>query len=216
MPFKGKITAIITNGVTGPGNLAEIGFSFDTAESAEQCGAQVALYLAGMPGIFAPNTGLLALKRRNVGAAGSSFMAFPAAQFASERAKNTSFFANPMTDYSTFIGNGATYAPQGTSICVTEGSATVGRRGSGRHFLPFTSQDVIEAFSGRVAVGPLQRVKDSYRKALGIEAMTGTVFASPVNSCITGREVGGVAAPYLPVTNVRPSSLCSNLSSRRR
>jgi hypothetical protein len=140
-------------------------------------------------------------------------VAFPTAEYAAFYAANVAAFPKMVgiTGYGQDLGEtGNPLAPLGTSIVVSEYTATGGPSGRGRHFLPF-----IGAYSvtGGGYVQPTHRaaLKEYYERLL-MDGVTVTAPWEPLQPVV--ENAAGTTVKN--ITNVKAQPVFSNLESRRR
>lgn len=174
--------------------------------------ASILVYLATLSGGFGAGTKVDQVLYRAAGSPGSVPVPFPGPEFvAIAAAATTAGYTVPAwTTYNTSSGSGV-LAPLGTSISVSELTATVGRTGRGRHFLPFVTQGVISA-GGTVGTGTIALTESAALDILMGQA-SGTV---PALIGIPWVLVGPASPASKEITNVKCQPIFSNLESRRR
>lgn len=142
-----RMTITLVNTDVGPANTAQVGFSAAAVGWSAQKLAQVLGYFGalGSAGMIAVHTAVQAADQRAFGSAGNVPQAFPAAEYADlvTAASAVGISMPSMTDYGDTFGVG-NLAPLGTSISVSEVTATPGRSGRGRHFVPFVSRNAVD------------------------------------------------------------------------
>lgn len=199
-----RYTVEVQNSVVGTSNPCYVGFTFDNANTAAQNAAAAILYVASAaPQMMAANSYINGVSERIAGSAGSSPVPFPTAAFAALQTAlaGPNVSATAMTAYGAALGGGA-LTPIGTSVCVAEQTATVGRTGQGRHYLPFVTAlavDAAGAFTGANATNV----------ALSYAAI---FFTGGFNAVVCPQNL---TSPK-PVTIVVARGTLSNLETRRR
>lgn len=155
---------------------------------------------------------------RPLGAAGAVALVFPTAEFAAVIAAATADGIGPAgmpTGYGSQISAAGNLAPLGTSISVSELTATVGRTGRGRHFLPFVGVNTMTGGGGLVAA-QIDRIREAYLYFLqGIVSSTLAPATSPVLN-LSPLVTNAAGTPIHLITTVKPQPIFSNLASRRR
>jgi hypothetical protein len=133
---------------------------------------------------------------------------FPATEFT---AIHTEYSSIPnLTAYGQNVGrSGEALAPLGTSIVVTEYSATGGPGGRGRHFLPFISENLINS-GGQVESTAIAAIEPNYGRFL-MDNPAGTSITD-----LTPTVVKADQSVNAPVVAVKCQPVFSNLRSRRR
>lgn len=199
-----RVNAFLENSTLGSVNRAQVSFTFENVRSNDENGAAVALYLASVgPQMFAAGTTLERLNLRFAGAPGGFDIGFPTAAFAAMQAAVASpnVFSGSMTSYGVTMGGGG-LTPVGTSICMTERTNTLGRRGIGRHFLPFVTSLAVGA-DGELLPGNASNIEASWFDVIDYlpqrPVVTQANLTSPRN-----------------ITIIEARPILSNLRTRRR
>lgn len=180
--------------------------------------AQIIAYFA-TTNVAAVNTSIVGVSARFNGAAGYTPLPFPTTEYAAVVAAATgdSVAVNPMaTGYASNIGlTGSVLAPLGTSISVSERTATAGPTGRGRHFLPFIRSSAATA-GGSVVAADGTEIELLYNYFLrGI--LGGVPFAaSPPVADLFPVVTNSAGTPVHGITSVKAQPIFSNLESRRR
>lgn len=213
-----KYQVYFTNSNIDPSNYQIVDFDIDEAAAGsyftgESELAAILIYLTVVSGGFGAGTFINRVQYRAAGSPGYVPRLFPTTEYAAVRTDVISAgYSVPAmaSGYATSLGSGI-LAPLGTSISVSELTATVGRTGRGRHFLPFVSQGVISA-GGTVGTGHIALVEGAFLDILLGEAV-GTVPGLLGDAvCISGP-----ASPAAKlITGVKCQPIFSNLESRRR
>lgn len=190
-----------------------------TGSSIAQAGAQMIAYFAAVG--FATMGGvvkLIEVTHRAVGAAGATVLPFPTAEYAGVLAAATTDVISPAgmpSGYATQISAAGPLCPLGTSISVSEISAFAGRRGRGRHFLPYTGRNVVTT-GGQVTLATRNRIEQLYTYFLaGFISTTGLPATAPVVG-LTPVVTNAAGTPTHDIITVRAQPIFSNLESRRR
>lgn len=184
-------------------NPALVNFVADGGGSDAENAASILAYLAGMGGIFSSGTNVVDVSVRPAGSAGGTSLAFPATEYAT-----LSGIASlpSWTGYGSLPGATGALTPLGTSISVSERTATVGPTGRGRHFLPMVNTAIVT--SGGVLNGTdITLVHDSYDFWL-----RGGSGGPAFNPSVSNHTL----AHAFHITSVKPQPIFSNLESRRR
>lgn len=213
MAIADRYIVTLTNDAVEATNYAQFGIECEGAlgpTPAEQL-AQIVAYAASMRAIMAVSCRIYAVRFIPQGSAVSTYPAFPVAEYAVLRAANTAGLP-VLTDWGQDLsaaGFAPALLPLGTSIVVTEYTATGGPAGRGRHFIPFIGNLTVTA-GGLVLPSVVTFVQAMYRRyifpAIG-DAGTGDLQPVVLNAAGTTEKF---------VTNVRCQPIFSNLESRRR
>ena len=206
-----RITISLVNTNESVSNNALVSFVLTGSVPYQQQAALCAAYLSAAGGhCMAQSTSIRGINVRAAGSAGGLAIPFPrdAYDILQPELVAAGVPAVADLDYGDEIGFiGGFLAPVGTSVCVSERTATLGRTGIGRHFLPFTTSASVTS-GGELASSTITNLTDDYE---------GTFL----NSDITGYPYGPAVAPsnlsttHL-ITAVIPQPVLSNLRSRRR
>lgn len=185
--------------------------------SEDEFAAQIIAYFASLA-MQATDTSLVELSARAIGDPGFHSIAFPTTAYAAVAiaAAADSIGINAMsTGYASNLGgSGHALAPLGTSVSVSEKTATAGPTGRGRHFLPFITSNVVNS-GGTLVSTYLQTTLDAYNyfirgiKPDGSAATTPVVDLQPVVTNAAG-------SPTHAITTIKVQPVFSNLESRRR
>lgn len=133
---------------------------------------------------------------------------FPVAQYAAIVAEFPSLPV--MTAYGVNIGRSSgTLAPLGTSIVVTERTGSGGPGGRGRHFLPFVSEELVNA-QGQVAGTAITNLQANYGRFI----LDDTGASSLIDILPVLQNAGG--STKIPIVSAQVQPIFSNLASRRR
>lgn len=196
--------------------LCDVHVDSATAINALQMYAQIIAYFAAVSGGMGSGTRIAGLSERPSGTPGFTPLAFPTAAYAATVAAAASdgiTVPAMASGYATSLGSGV-LAPLGTSISVSERTATPGPTGRGRHFLPFVSQGIISA-GGTVGTGHLAIIEDCANEFfLGVDPSGGAATAPIVSMDPVITNSGGLIIHA--ITLYRPQPVFSNLESRRR
>ncbi len=133
---------------------------------------------------------------------------FPDSQY---DAIQTEFSSLPaMSAYGVDIGRSTgALAPLGTSIVMTERTADGGPSGRGRHYLPFISEELVNA-QGQVVGSAITALEANYKRFI-LDGFAGT---SLVN--LNPRVVNAAGDTSRAITTAQAQPVFSNLASRRR
>lgn len=199
-----RYTLTLVNSTVGSQNPAQVGFTFDNTESDASNAAACILYLASVSAqMMAAGSSVESISMRAAGSLGALDIPFPDPEYNNLRIAlaGPNVSTTPMAAYGVAIGGGA-LAALGTSACITERTATLGRTGIGRHYLPFVTAAAITA-------GGLFASSNAANCALSYQAV---FFDGGFDPVVTP---GGLTAPK-PITGVQPRTILSNLRTRRR
>lgn len=208
MAYAGKLTVKVQNANVDASNYQLVNFDFNAdVADLDGCAAACIAYLAscGASDAIAGSSSIVGIESRAAGSAGAVSVPFPAAAYTALLGTGTP----PPTfalAYPAGIGGGA-MCPLGTSISVSEKTATVGRTGRGRHFLPYTSNDAING--GGTLLAAVQGLIETYYD----QFMFGTAIGISPDPVV---RAGGVYSGGHPITVVKAQPVLSNLESRRR
>lgn len=155
---------------------------------------------------------------RTTGSPGAVPQVFPTAAYAAVLAAGVTdgvSLAGMASGFATQISAAGTLCPLGTSISVTEKSATVGRTGRGRHFLPFIGVNTVQT-DGTVKSTVREAVKEFYNYLfLAVKPGAGGVATAPIINLgpVVTNRFGLIGHA---VVEVKAQPVFSNLESRRR
>lgn len=204
--------ASLTNNAQGAANPAIVDFSVVSGGATEAevaAGILAYFYALGLQDTFGTNAAVTGITKRLSGASGSTPVPFPTTEYATLKTANGADLPT-LTAYNTVLGGTEAYAPLGTSITVSLYTATPGRKTTGRHYIPWVSQDTNDG-NGRVASGYLALIVDAYTAfLLGVTSGTfvGVVDVSPsVQSATAGTNL---------ITTPVASSSFARLKTRSR
>lgn len=171
--------------------------------------AQILAYFAGQSlETAAASLRIVSVTLTPAGTNLGTLVPFPVAEYAAIRAAFGSLPA--MAAYGVAIGRaGESLAPLGTSIVVTERTATGGPGGRGRHFLPFISENLIGG-DGYVASTAIAPVEANYGRF--IQDSTGSAALVDLHPIL----VNAAQTTQKNITTVSCQPVFSNLRSRRR
>jgi hypothetical protein len=207
MANAGKLMVTLANDTVGQGNASIIDFDFAAGVTTDVYAARALIYLTRTaPNVFAAGTRILGARWRPFGEAGSIDVEFPDAEWEHLVAGVPMFVPPNPHAYGAPLGSG-TLAPIGTSVCVSEQTATPGRTGRGRHFLPFISAQAVTADGAFGNERAIDVEADAFRFLIGGAA----AGLDPVGFSVIGKAAGA----YKPVTNVKVRKNFSSLASRR-
>lgn len=167
---------------------------------------------------IADDTAMVGIDYRAPGSAGATPVPFPtatpmAAIAAVVTASPYNWNGLIASSYTLLQGGGGGLCPLGTSISVSEFTATVGPTGRGRHFLPFTGTDAVNP-GGTLGTGQIADIKQAYDVLFLGEDETGAPGGplDELHPCVTN----ATRTTEHPITLVRAQPIFSNLESRRR
>jgi hypothetical protein len=148
-----QLTISVVNSVQGDTNPALVSFVFVGEETSvnDFAGAALAymdgaLRTIGISGLKITGCTVAPIDGGKVGAGVA--VPFPTAEYAAKYASVENATLHTQFPMSTGVGNG-TWAPRGSSILMTEFTATGGRH-NGRHYLPFACKECINGSTGLV------------------------------------------------------------------
>lgn len=201
-----------TNDNVNPNNFALCDADFNDAgatASPTQALADLIAYFAGQGAeSMADTTRIVGVTYYPAGTNFGLATTFPTVAYAAIKAIYSSL--PTMTAYGVNIGrSGESLAPLGTSIVMTEYTAIGGPGGRGRHFVPFISENLINA-QGTVATTAQTNMDANYRRFL-----MDTPTALPGGSVLPG-VVNAAQSHYTAITLPKTQPIFSNLRSRRR
>lgn len=210
MATEAKVIVSIANDAIGESNPAQVSFDFSSQLNPDQLVARCISYLAlAGQAVWAQGTRIIGARIRLNGDAGSVDWPFPVLEYASDKASFAGLGKTipTMTAYGVVLGGGA-LAPIGTSVCVSEQTATASRKGRGRHYMPFVAS---------TAVDGVGQYKSNLADALAESVSVAFLVNDLVGRSIVGWSVKGkVSDPYLQIVGVKPRRILSNLNSRRK
>lgn len=156
-----RVTAEFQTPALGAANPAFVGFTFNPVGGVTkaQMGAQVIMYFCWIGGAMQASTSLIGIKTLEAGAPGAADLPFPTAEVATLAALAVG--SQVPTTYASVEFSGSGAAPVGTSACVSERTATLGRAGRGRHFIPFLAADCIDS-NGQISSVNAGGIDDQY------------------------------------------------------
>lgn len=199
-----RYTVTMENSTVGALNKAVTGFTFNNSFTDAENAAACILYLASASAqMMAGGSSVTEVSVRAAGSLGGLSLPFPTAEYAALKTAlaGANVATTAMTAYGVSIGGGS-LAAVGTSVCVSERTATLGRTGIGRHFLPFVTSACITS-AGLMATANSTNVGLSYDAVFGAGSFNPVVC--PAN----------LTSPK-PVTAVVVQTILSNLRTRRR
>lgn len=218
MPIDHFVVRFVNTSVD-PGNYQLV--DFDRSPSGgtptdAQIAAQLAAYFA-LTGsqVCASGTQIESISVRHSGSPGLVAIPFPTTEYAA-------IVAAVIAAGGTIPGMGAGYganfgagalSPLGTSISVTELTATPGPTGRGRHFLPFINTGCVSAAGGLLATQQAF-IRSAWDDMIfGIDG-AGAPFPPMVN--LSPVVTDAAQSHGYPILSIRPQPVFSNLESRRR
>lgn len=206
----GRYTATVSSDAEGT-NTAQVGFTSSTTISPVTGAMLVACYLNnGLHNCAASGTRLQGITYRGAGTAGAISIAWNTEIYNAINTYLAGLGGSPLDvgAYGVDIGqSGLGLAPVGTSIVMSERTATLGRTGLGRHYLPFiaasaiTTAGLLNTATGNAVEGlATDLLKSVYTSTVGFGAAVS-------NSSMSAFQV---------ITEYSANSVVSNLRSRRR
>lgn len=218
MAIADRWTIKMTNDNVNEINYAEFGIELSAASEATptQQWQQIVGYVLGAASqVCAAGTRIREMTYRPSTSSVSSPFPWDAASYnimASTNVANYPWLVE-MDDYGDDIGDSGTgLSPLGTSVVVTEYSATGGPAGRGRHYIPFINGDCITAggYLGSAQRATIELCYKNFILDLGLSpAPTGTGDLTPVVE-----NAAGTTAKTIVTCKAQP--VFSNLKSRRR
>lgn len=208
-----RYTVTLENPIGGGGNQAQVGFSTLTLGSYSlEFAMQLCVYFGalGSDGIICSGTKVTGIQWREHLAAGAVDVPFDAAMYvtASGVITGLGFGVPAMTDYGDTFGVGDPL-PIGTSVNVAEFTGTLGRKGRGRHFIPFASKTACDSL-GAFGNSKIADLTDIYNQLMLNMPPDGDIYDAGVGVAPASGTNGH------PITSVVPRSIYSNLRTRRR
>jgi hypothetical protein len=203
MPVR-RITVALNNINIGVLNQSYVGFTTNNTLTDAENAAACLLYIgSASQQMMAANSQITGCTIRAAGAAGSVPQPFPLAEYAALQGAlaGPNVSAIVATSYGGALGGGGLTA-LGTSMVVSEETATTGRTGRGRHFLPFVTQ------LAQTAAGLVNQTNAS-----NVEASYDAIFVAGGFIPVVCPE--NLSAPK-PVTRVVGRLVLSNLRTRRK
>jgi hypothetical protein len=185
--------------------------------STDEVAARLYVYFArlAVANVIDHGTSIVGISYRAPGSAGGVPLSFPTARVTSFlNIVNAAPWNWATTDvgFGTVLPGSGPLAPLGTSISVSERSATPGPTGRGRHFLPFITSQAVNP-GGQVGSGQLADIKQAYGTCfLGLDSTGAGGGPVTVNPLITN----AARTTDHPIVSVKPQPVFSNLESRRR
>lgn len=209
MAYSGALTIKTSNDAVNAANYQVNRFAFNApVMDVDELAACILAYFYTIEAVdvFAQNTRIVGIDSRPNGSSGAVAVPFPTTAYA---ALVVAVPALPsVTTYVGTIGAG-NLAPLGTSISVSERTATVGPTGRGRHFLPFTSRNVVDT-GGTLIPATGGAIEDAWNDFIRGDALVAGVPNPVVRP---GSATGGGGHT---ITSVKAQPVFSNLESRRR
>lgn len=200
----------MSNSGVNPLNFAQFGIELlgGSLVPVPQVVAQLCAYVVSVgAGAIAEDTFIDRVTYQEAGTDGYLPQPFPTTEWAALVAANPDLGA--ATAYSGIVVGTGGLAPLGTSIVVTEYSATGGPSGRGRHFIPFVNTTCLDTATGFLNAANIAAIGVSYATYISPSGVDGASFLDPV----VVPESGGTEKAVVTVV-VQP--VLSNLRSRRR
>lgn len=215
-----KYVLKFTNDLTPPTNyqLVDVDVLAPSGTVAQNL-AQILCYFSTIGfTVMGGTTRLVEANYRLQGSAGATSLPFPTTEFAAVLAAATTDGISPggmATGFASQISGAGNLSPLGTSISVSEITATVGRTGRGRHFLPFVGVNNLTT-GGQVSTSVINRIREAW-----IYFLTGLIPSSltPATAPVVNLDpivTNATGSPTRLITLVRPQPIYSNLETRRR
>lgn len=205
-----RYRAIMSNAALGGGsNTCDVSFTIEGNNGNSYMAMLVCAYL-GQAAQASMTSGSLikGIEVRESGSAGSYAAPFDATSFSVikgllETAGQT---VPAQSGYSVDLAQASSpSAPVGTSIVMSERTDSVGRKGIGRHYLPFTTSSAITNL-GALNPATIAVLETAYRLCF-IDSVVSGAYAVVTPASITNP---------ITITSVIPQPIPSNLRSRRR
>jgi hypothetical protein len=207
--YVGKMTARYENANVNPLNYQLIDFDFDgTTLTAAELAARILAFgnVLGANGVIAGSTTCAEIISRPVGSAGGTHVPFPTAEYVALHALYAT--VGTYTAYTQTIGGGV-LCPLGTSVSLSKLTATPGKTGRGRYFLPFCGVSMV-ATDGSVDAFGRSIIEQEFHILFIGDGSPALTTATPVVRASNTLSGGH------PVTNCKAQPVFSNLESRRR
>lgn len=218
MAIADRWTIKLTNDNVNEINYAEFGIELSAASPATptQQWSQIVAYVLGVASqCCAAGTRIREMSYRPSTSTVSSPFPWDAVTYNALASANVANYPwlVAMSDYGADIGDSGTgLSPLGTSVVVTEYSATGGPSGRGRHYIPFINGNCITA-GGYLGTAIRTTIELCYSNFIMDKALspapTGTGDLFPVVE-----NAAGTTAK--PIVTVKAQPVFSNLKSRRR
>ena len=199
-----RYTVTMENSTIGAQNQAVLGFTFNNSETDAANAAAAILYIASASAqMMAAGSSVVGVSMRAAGSLGALELPFPDPEYNDLKTAlaGPHVSTTAMTDYGVSIGGGS-LAAVGTSVCMTERTATLGRTGIGRHFLPFVTSACITS-AGLFSSTNATNVGLSWHDVF---------IDGGFDPCVTPANL---SSPK-PITLIQPKAILSNLRTRRR
>jgi len=211
-----RLTAKLISLNSGPLNYALVGFTFDPGgpiPSTTALAMRVFGYLqATGQSCMEEGCYVDSITETNAPVAGGTDIAFEIGAYEAMRsgAATAGITLRDTTGYAVqALGRtGGTSSGRGDSICVQTKTVSPGRKGRGRHFLPFTCREAISP-NGLVSISASQYLENAYRVFfLGADLALGPAGAVVLSKIPVGS--------FHSVVSVKVSLIPSRLKSRTR
>lgn len=206
-----RYTLKCRNTQVSPENYQLVGFTMNNGKTNAINAARCLAYISTVGFITtAQGTSVESCNVRVAAAAGGFDIPFPRSEYDAAIASLNAAGAFPRVamDYGTEIGfETSVLAPLGTSVSVSEITATVGPTGRGRHFLPYVGAASVFT-NGRLQAAAAALIRLKYIACF----FDPTVLENPMITVVTPQNL---TAPKL-ITEVKAQQIFSNLESRRR
>lgn len=184
---------------------------FDFGDEAKVA-AQLIGYASVVGATMASGTRLEELKLVPASATTSTLVPFPVAEYAALVALSGGTMV-AMTNYGVdLVAAGNALCPLGTSIVVSEYTATGGPSGRGRHFLPFTNTQNLDG-GGLVDPATRSLVSQAYQDLI-LNPAAGPYSSVAID--VTPVVMNSAGDTTRQITNIKVQPVFSNLESRRR
>lgn len=201
-----KIVVVLSNSQHNDANNKQmLDFNFLVANAVPQMNkaAHIVAYLTASK-ICAAGTSINQILWDPEGAAGAIPLPYPIVEYAALRAANPTL--PDVSAYGVIFGSSG-LCPIGTSLCVQERTATPGRSGRGRHFLPYCNSGGV-APNGGVSAQTISEVAIAQAGFLAFAA-PGTVN---LGLCVYSQKLSIDSV----ITSYSSSLVYSSLRTRRR
>lgn len=211
-----RLTAKLISTNSGPLNYALVGFTFDPAgpvNSTTQLAMRVMAYLSAVGQNMMEEQVLVdGIVETNAPVSGGTDIAFDPAVYATliTQAATAGITIRPQNAYGgSYLGRtGGTSSGRGDSLCVQTKTTTPGRKGRGRHFLPFLARESI------APIGLISNTtRDYVEEAYGLFFLGRNAAIGPSGAVVLSKLPVG---SFHPVTGVKVTVIPSRLRSRTR
>lgn len=198
----------LTNDAVDPSNPQQFSFVMDNVFTDADNAARCLAYWSNQSNTCAANTRVTGVTVRAAGSAGATDIPFPVTEFADLKTLGDAngFGLTTQSAYGLALGTGS-LCPLGTSVSVSERTATVGPTGRGRHFWPFIQEGIVTG-GGRLAAATITSLTDSYNYWF----LAADTLPNAANTGVSPGDLATIAT----ITSVKPQPVFSNLESRRR